>query len=83
MKVLQGDGEDLDDLYRRMSEAVNTPGAIALINKRPMCPGIESLEGSTHGHDVIPLDLAIKYLESSGQTATIEYLKNIEKPKQT
>ncbi|WP_442941214.1 hypothetical protein [Nostoc sp.] len=29
-----------------MSEAVNTPGAIAIINKRPMCPGIEGLEGS-------------------------------------
>ncbi|MEH2170834.1 MAG: transketolase C-terminal domain-containing protein [Nostoc sp.] len=83
LKVLQGDGEDLDDLYRRLCEAVNTPGAIALINKRPMCPGIEGLEGSIHGHDVIPVDLAVKYLESRGQTAAVEYLKSIEKPKQT
>lgn len=83
LKVLQGDGEDLDNLYRRMSEAVNTPGAIALINKRPMCPGIEGLEGSTHGHNVISVDLAIKYLESRGQAAALEYLKRIEKPKQT
>ncbi|MBD2210881.1 transketolase [Nostoc linckia FACHB-104] len=83
LKVLQGDGEDLDDLYSRLCEAVNTPGAIAVINKRPMCPGIEGLEGSTHGHDVISVDLAIKYLESRGQTAAVEYLKNIEKPKQT
>jgi transketolase len=83
LKVLEGDGEDLDDLYRRLCEAVNTPGAIALINKRPMCPGIEGLEGSTHGHDVISVDLAIKYLESRGQTAAVEFLKNIEKPKQT
>ncbi|QIR37517.1 transketolase [Tolypothrix sp. PCC 7910] len=83
LKILQGDGEDLDDLYSRLCEAVNTPGAIAVINKRPMCPGIEGLEGSTHGHDVISVDLAIKYLESRGQTAAVDYLKNIEKPKQT
>jgi transketolase len=83
LKVLQGDGEDLDDLYGRMSEAVNTPGPIAVINKRPMCPGIEGLEGSNHGHDVISVDLAIKYLESRGHTAAVEYLKNIQKPKQT
>lgn len=30
-----------------------------------------------------PSKLAIKYLESRGQTAAIEYLKSIEKPKQT
>jgi transketolase len=83
LKVLEGDGEDLDDLYRRLCEAVNTPGAIALINKRPMCPGIEGLEGSNHGHDVISVDLAIKYLESRGQTAAVEYLKSIQKSKQT
>ncbi|MBD2198792.1 MULTISPECIES: transketolase C-terminal domain-containing protein [Calothrix] len=83
LKILEGDGEDLDDLYSRLCTAVNTPGAIAVINKRPMCPGIAGLEGSTHGHDVISVDLAIKYLESRGQTAAVEYLKNIEKPKQT
>ncbi|MBW4508031.1 MAG: transketolase [Scytonematopsis contorta HA4267-MV1] len=82
LKVLEGDGEDIDDLYRRLCEAINTPGPIALINKRPMCPGIAGLEGSTHGHDVISVDLAIKYLESRGQTAAVEHLKNIKKPTQ-
>jgi transketolase C-terminal domain/subunit len=48
-----------------------------------MCVGIEGLEGSEHGHDVISFDLAIKYLETRGKTAEVEYLKNIEKPKQT
>jgi transketolase len=81
LKVLEGDGEDIDDLYRRLCEAVTTPGAIAVINKRPMCPGIEGLEGSTHGHDVISVDLALKYLESRGQTAAVEHLKSIQKPK--
>lgn len=82
LKILEGDGEDIDDLYRRLCEAVNTPGAIAVINKRPMCPGIEGLEGSNHGHDVISVKLAIQYLESRGQTAAAEYLKGIQAPKQ-
>ncbi|MFN6534869.1 MAG: transketolase C-terminal domain-containing protein [Nostoc sp. EkiNYC01] len=83
LKILEGDGEDLDDLYRRICEAVSTPGPIAIINKRPMCPGIAGLEGSTHGHDVISVELAIKYLESRQQTAAVEYIKSIQKPKQT
>ncbi|GAC1496215.1 MAG: transketolase C-terminal domain-containing protein [Chamaesiphon sp.] len=83
VKVLQGDGEDLDGLYARLCEAMTTPGPIAVINKRPMCVGIEGLEGSTHGHDVISVDLAIKYLEKRGQVAAVEYLKSINKPKQT
>ncbi|MBW4615567.1 MAG: transketolase [Desmonostoc vinosum HA7617-LM4] len=83
IKVLSGDGEDLDDLYRRLCEAVITPGPVAVINKRPMCPGIEGLEGSNHGHDVISVELAIKYLESRQHTTAVEYLKSIQKPKQT
>ncbi|MDZ8185653.1 MAG: transketolase C-terminal domain-containing protein [Nostoc sp. ChiSLP02] len=83
LKILAGDGEDLDDLYSRIREAVNTPGPVAIINKRPMCPGIAGLEGSIHGHDVISVELAIKYLESRGQTAAVDYLKSIQKPKQT
>ncbi|MCL6434661.1 MAG: transketolase [Leptolyngbyaceae cyanobacterium HOT.MB2.61] len=82
VKVLQGDGEDLDGLYTRIIEAINTPGPIAVINKRPMCPGIEGLEGSNHGHDVISVKLALQYLEQRGHTAAVEYLKNIQKPKQ-
>ena len=83
LKVLEGDGEDIDSLYSRIQEAVATPGAIAVINKRPMCPGIEGLEGSTHGHDVIPLKSALQYLESRGHQAAVDYLNNIEKPKNT
>ncbi len=82
LTVLEGDGEDLDDLYRRLCQAVTTDGPIAVVNKRPMCPGIEGLEGSTHGHDVIPLDIGIKYLESQGRQSAADFLKAIEKPKQ-
>jgi transketolase len=83
LKVLEGDGEDLDGLYARICEAINTPGPVAIINKRPMSVGIEGIEGSTHGHDVIPVDAALKYLEARGQNAAVEVLKSIEKPKNT
>lgn len=83
LTVLEGDGEDLDDLYRRLCQAVTTDGPIAVVNKRPMCPGIEGLEGSTHGHDVIPLDLGIKYLEIQGRQSAADFLRAIEKPKQS
>lgn len=81
LKVLEGDGEDIDGLYARICEAVNTPGPIAVISKRKMAVGIEGIEGSTHGHDVIPVDAAIKYLESRGNSAAVAILKSIEKNK--
>ncbi|WP_088892193.1 transketolase C-terminal domain-containing protein [Leptolyngbya ohadii] len=81
MKVLEGDGEDIDGLYARICEAITTPGPIAVINKRPMCPGIEGLEGSNHGHDVISVKLALAYLEKRGHQAAVDYLNNIQKPK--
>ncbi len=81
LKVLEGDGEDLDDLYARIVEAISTPGPIAVVNKRPMSVGIEGLEGSTHGHDVISVKLAIAYLEKRGLTAAVDFLKAIEAPK--
>ena len=81
LKVLEGDAEDIDGLYARICEAINTPGPVAVVNKRSMAVGIEGIEGSTHGHDVIPVDAAIKYLEAKGQTAAADILKNTEKPK--
>jgi len=82
LKVLEGDGEDIDGLYARICEAVNTPGPVAVINKRAMCVGIEGLEGSNHGHDVISVDAALKYLESRGHSDAVANLKSIVKPSQ-
>ena len=81
LSVIEGDGEDIDGLYSRICEAINTPGPIAVINKRPMCPGIEGLEGSNHGHDVISVAGAIDYLTAKGHDAAVAHLKGIEKPK--
>ncbi|MEM6351573.1 MAG: transketolase C-terminal domain-containing protein [Cyanobacteria bacterium P01_D01_bin.14] len=81
LKVLECDGEDIDALYSSICEAVNTPGPIAVVIKRPMCPGIEGLEGSNHGHDVISVDAAIKYLTDKGHPEAADILKNTAKPK--
>ncbi|NMG58523.1 transketolase [Geitlerinema sp. P-1104] len=81
LTVLEGDGEDLDGLYRRMCEAMTTTGPVAVVNSRKMAVGIEGIEGSTHGHDVIPVDAALTYLKARGQDAAVSFLEGIEKPK--
>jgi transketolase C-terminal domain/subunit/transketolase N-terminal domain/subunit len=80
MAVNTGDGEDIDDLYSRMQKAFSEEGPIALINKRKMCVGIEGLEGSNHGHDVIKVAKAIEYLEARGRQDAADFLKSVEKP---
>jgi len=79
LSVNIGDGEDLDDLYARMCAAVITEGPVALINRRKMCVGIEGLEGSNHGHDVIKVAVAKEHLASRGRTDAVEYLERVEK----
>ena len=53
MKVLEVNGEDLDQLYPAMCEAVSTHGPVAVVSKRKMAVGIKGLEGSPHAHDAI------------------------------
>ncbi len=80
LKTNECDGEDIDALYACICEAISTPGPFATIIKRPMCPGIEGLEGSNHGHDVISVPAAITYLESKGHQPAADILKNTAKP---
>jgi len=74
-----GDGEHLEELYERMCSAVASNGPIALINKRKMAVGIEGLEGSNHGHDVIKASLAIEHLKKQGREEAASYLESVEK----
>ena len=76
-----GDGEDLDGLYLRMAKAFATEGPVALLNRRVMAPGVEGIEGSPKGHDVISPEMALRYLERRGQDAAVAYLKSVTKPK--
>jgi transketolase len=79
LKIDIGDGEDLDSLYARMCACVTESGPVALINRRKMCVGIEGLEGSAHGHDVIKTAVAKEYLAARGLTEAVEYLDNVTK----
>ncbi|KAK0493909.1 thiamine diphosphate-binding protein [Armillaria luteobubalina] len=78
LRVITVQGEDIDSLWGAISSIVTTPGPAAVISKRVMAPGIPDIEGSTHGHDVIPVKSAIKYLESRGYSTFGDILLNIK-----
>jgi transketolase len=59
LKVFHAEGENIDSLWKGLCAVIQCQGPAALIAKRLMCPGIQGLEGSNHGHDVIPVDKAI------------------------
>lgn len=79
LKTCIGEGEDLESLYSRMCAAVTADGPIALINKRKMCVGIQGLEGSAHGHDVIKTATAIEYLKAHNRPDAADYLAGVKK----
>ncbi|KAK7037750.1 hypothetical protein VNI00_010711 [Paramarasmius palmivorus] len=78
LKVVTVDGENLDALWTAVSTIVTYDGPAAVISKRKMAPGIAAIEGSTHGHDVIPVKAALEYLEKRGYQGFGEILNNIK-----
>ncbi|KAJ5850627.1 hypothetical protein N7455_010483 [Penicillium solitum] len=66
LKVLRAQGENLDSLYGAMCEVINHDGPAAVVVDRKMAPGIVEIEGETHAHDVIPVEIARKYLTKRG-----------------
>ncbi len=83
LSVNTGNGEDIDALFTRIRNALVQQGPVALINKRFMAVGIEGVENTPKGHDVIPVDKAIIYLEARGLTDAVEILKNTTAAKST
>ncbi len=75
LKVDTGPGEELPVLYRRIQGALTAPGPVALINQRKMAVGIAGIEGSTKGHDVIPVEFAIGYLRERGHLDAVRLLE--------
>lgn len=53
---------------------------VPVVAKRLMAPGVADIEGSTHGHDVIPVKAAIKYLAARGYPTSVseDILNNIK-----
>ncbi len=82
VRVDVGDGESFEALYERIRLALAAPGPIALINRRRMAPGVEGIEGSPKGHDVIAVDYAIQYLSRKGHSRAVSMLQ-AEAPKQS
>ncbi|CAL1716069.1 unnamed protein product [Somion occarium] len=66
LKVITVQGEDFESLWAGLCEVIAHKGPAAVVCKRLMAPGVADIEGSTHGHDVIPVKSAIKYLTSRG-----------------
>ena len=76
LAVDSGDGEDLDALFSRIQACLVAEGPVALINKRLMAAGVPGIEGSTKGHDVIPVPMAIDYLTAKKHTVAVEILQH-------
>lgn len=83
LTVDTADGEDIPSLYTRLQKAFNTNGPVALVNKRPMAPGVPTIEGTCKGHDVIAKDPALAYLEARGLTDAIDAINAIQKTSTT
>ncbi|KAL2844411.1 thiamine diphosphate-binding protein [Aspergillus pseudodeflectus] len=66
LTVVRAQGENIDSLYGAMVKTIQTNGPTAVIVDRKMAPGIPDLEGKIHAHDVVPVDVARKYLTKRG-----------------
>lgn len=75
LEVRVGDGEEIDGLFARILAALQSQGPVAVINKRKMAPQVPGIEGLPKGHDVIPVAMAIDYLNARGLTAAVQALQ--------
>jgi len=86
-KTLQGhgvgavevDGENLNELFSAMRQAITADGPVAVVIKRKMCPSVQGVEGSTDGHDAMSVAAAVKYLESQERHVAAKLLKAVPK----
>ncbi len=82
LNVSSGNGEDIETLFKRIQTALVAKGPYALINKRKMAVGVPGIEGLPKGHDVIPVDMAIAYLENKGHSDAVKMLLSGGKKKE-
>jgi transketolase len=77
--VVAVDGEDLDAVYAAMRAVIMSDGPGAVVLKRKMCPGVQGVEGSCHGHDAMAAKNAKAYLAERGHTKAVEILDSVKK----
>nr|WP_320010960.1 transketolase C-terminal domain-containing protein [uncultured Desulfobulbus sp.] len=75
LAVTTCDGEDIDTLYQHIRQAITTQGPAAVVIRRKMAVGVAGIEGLPKGHDVIPVNLAVDYLNAKGHTAAVAMLE--------
>ncbi|MHA1721361.1 MAG: transketolase C-terminal domain-containing protein, partial [Promethearchaeota archaeon] len=73
--------EDIRELYRFMVKAITEEGPAAVICKRKMAIGIDGIEDTPKGHDVIPESAAIEYLSKRGYAKAVDMIQNVKKEK--
>lgn len=83
LQVIEGEGEDIEGLFDRILGALQDKGPRAIINKRKMAPSVPGIEGLPKGHDVIPVPLAVDYLEAKGHHAAVKMLQETPVEKST
>src|SRR2546421_2259410 len=59
-------GEDLSSLHAGLCRTFGDNRPRALVIMRKMAPGIEGAEGHAHAHEVVKVEIAVKYLEQCG-----------------
>jgi len=82
LEVTTGEGEEIENLFVRISKALARKGPEALINKRLMAPGVPGIQGVPKGHDVIPVEFAIEYLKSNGYEVAAQMLTQMPPKKE-
>jgi transketolase C-terminal domain/subunit len=66
-------GEDLDALYTALCRAFSNDQPHGLIIKREIAPGVVGAEGNPHAHEVLKVDVSVKYLEAHKDRAADGY----------
>ena len=79
MDATSVDAENLEKLFIAVRNAIVRNGPSAVVSRRKMSPGIEGIEGTHVGHDVIPAATAIEYLTKKGYTKAAEVIKQVPK----
>ncbi|KAI0246960.1 thiamine diphosphate-binding protein [Lactifluus subvellereus] len=78
LEVVTVQGEDIDALWGGFVKVLTHQGPAAIISKRVMAPGVPDIQGSPHGHDVIPVKSALAYFKQRGySTEKYNAIENI------
>ena len=75
------DGEDFAALFKAIRDSIVLDKPSGVVVRRKMAPGVNGVEGTTTGHDVVPAQRAMEYLTERGQTEAVDVIKSVQKAK--